>query len=194
MRLMNNGVLSASDVSFLGITGIIARASGVYYDLRVNMPYEQYKNINFIIPIGLLGDSYDRYLIRMEEMQQSIFIILQLLFILKKGPIYTNSSKEFFTFFSDHTYDMATFIYKYKIGGSFMNINKNNVYVSVESPKGETGVFLLTNNTAYVTRCKIRVPGLMHLNALEYLSYNINIADLVTLIGSLDFVFGEIDK
>ena len=171
----------------------MARASSVSWDLRKSYPYEFYNYLNFKIPLGLRGDSYDRYLIRIEEMRQSVYIILQSINLIHKGPINTRNFQMNFNK-QDFKYDMEKLILHFKRFGKGLSIDKGIVYKSIESPKGEFGVFIKSFGSYKPYRCKIRAPGYYHLQNLTYLGNNTLISDLVTLIGTYDIVLGEIDR
>ena len=161
--------------------------------MRKSYPYELYNYINFKIPLGLKGDSYDRYLIRIEEMRQSVFIILQSINLIKQGPINTKNLQMNFNK-QDFKYDMEKLILHFKRYGKGLMLKKGSVYKSIESPKGEFGVFIKSFGLYKPYRCKIRAPGFYHLQNLTQIGKNILISDLVTLIGTYDVVLGEIDR
>jgi NADH:ubiquinone oxidoreductase subunit D len=169
------------------------RSSGVSWDLRKSYPYEVYNHINFKVPLGLRGDSYDRYLIRIEEMRQSIYIIFQTINLINKGPINTKNFQMNFNK-QDFKYDMEKLILHFKRYSNGFILNKGSDYKSVESPKGEFGVFIKSFGENMPFRCKIRAPGFYHLQNLTQIGQNILISDLVTIIGTYDVVLGEIDR
>jgi NADH:ubiquinone oxidoreductase subunit D len=164
------------------------RASGIYFDLRKSNPYDFYNKVGFSIPIGRFGDSYDRYLIRIEEMRQSIKIIQKCVNKLDSGVINSLYSKNLIY------KDMTQLISHFKKYSSGFSLPKHQTYIATESPKGEFGVFLYSNGQNKTYRCKIKSPGLAHLQGLNKISKNLNLADLVTIIGTIDIVFGEIDR
>jgi NADH:ubiquinone oxidoreductase subunit D len=169
------------------------RSSGIFYDLRKNNPYEIYNFLNFQIPIGLKGDCYERYLLRIEEMRQSLNIIIQALNLLKKGPINSlvfqiKNNLQFFK------YDMEKIIMHFKLFTKGFLIKSGCSYIGIEAPKGEFGVYLKSIGKNLPYRCKIRPPGFFHLQSSIALSKNIFLSDLVTIIGTLDIVLGEIDR
>ena len=161
--------------------------------MRKSYPYEIYNFINFQIPVGLRGDSYDRYLIRIEEMRQSVYIILQSLNLIQRGSINTRNFQMNFNK-QDFKYDMEKLILHFKRFSKGFIIKKGSVYKSIESPKGEFGVFIKSLNLNKPYRCKIRAPGYYHLQNLTQLGNNVMISDLVTLIGTYDVILGEIDR
>jgi len=171
------------------------RSTGVNWDLRKSQPYEVYSKLNFQIPVTSNGDCFDRYLIRIEEMRQSLKLIYQCisnLQLFKSNPLINNNKvvqptrKEIKT-------SMESLIHHFKIYTENMFLQKTSEYVGIEAPKGEFGVFLVTNgNKPY--RCKVRAPGFFHLQGLDLMCYNHLLADAVTVIGTQDIVFGEVDR
>lgn len=192
-RLKNIGTISLKSSEKWSLSGPMVRASGLSWDLRKSYPYELYNYIKFKIPLGLKGDSYDRYLIRIEEMRQSIFIILQSINLIKQGPINTKNLQMNFNK-QDFKYDMEKLILHFKRFSKGLVLKKGSVYKSIESPKGEFGVFIKSFGLHKPYRCKIRAPGFYHLQNLTQIGKNILISDLVTLIGTYDVVLGEIDR
>jgi NADH dehydrogenase (ubiquinone) Fe-S protein 2 len=193
-RLVNIGNISANDALNLGFSGVMLRGSGVNWDLRKQMPYEVYNKISFDIITGENGDCYDRYLCRVEEMRQSIIIIMQCLSKMEQGHIKTED-KKFITpsrFYMKNT--MESLIHHFKIVTEGSSVLKGDVYMGIEAPKGELGIFLASDGSSKPYRCKIRPTGLSHLQALNFMSRGHMIADVVTIIGTQDIVFGEIDR
>lgn len=170
------------------------RGSGLKWDLRKNQPYEVYKKLKFFSSIGINGDCYDRFLIRVEEMRQSLFIIHQCLNYISEGPIKAPNEKVLLLSKKGIKNSMESLINYFKIFSSGYSVNKNNVYSSLEAPKGEFGVFLVSDSSSIPYRCKIRSPGFYHLQGLKFLSRGSFLADAVALVGTLDVVFGEIDR
>jgi len=170
------------------------RGSGFTYDLRKNQPYEIYEKLNFKMVIGSKGDCYDRYLCRLEEMRQSLSLIIQVLEQLPKGPIKTNNHK--IMNFSRHEVknSMEALIQSFRLHATGYAIKKNHTFVSTEAPKGEFGVYLVSNNNSRPYRCKIKAPGFLHLQVLNTLAKKHLLADVVALIGTQDIVFGEVDR
>jgi len=178
------------------------RCTGLKFDLRLhsNFTYAHYKYLNLCSFVGINGDCYDRFLLRFNEMLESLFIINQVIWKLFKYQIKKKSFSKFKLkkiLAKKKTFSklyMENIIHHFKFWQDGFKINKNFIYSAVESPKGEFGVFLITNNTNKPFRCKIKSPAYTHLQFLNYLSHNILLADLVTLIGTLDIVFGEVDR
>jgi len=193
-RLINIGILTAEDCFDYGLTGVLLRGSGIYWDLRKTQPYDCYDLLDFDIPIGINSDCYDRYLIRIFEMRESLKIIEQILEKIPTGIVKIDDKK--LLSFSRHfmKISMESLIHHFKIFSEGVLIKKNFYYSIVEAPKGEFGIFLLSNNTNKPERCKIKAPGFLHLQSLDLMSKNHMIADLVTIIGTQDIVFGEIDR
>jgi NADH dehydrogenase I D subunit len=193
-RLVNIGTLKYKDALDLSCSGVILRGSGISWDIRKSEPYDVYKDVNFTSYIGKNGDCYDRYLIRIKELHESCNIILQLLNKLKKGAVVDYNNKIVIPSRSFMKFSMESLINHFKLFTEGINIPKNDIYQSIEAPKGEFGVHLFSNGLNRPTRCKIRAPGFTHLQALNFLSSGHMIADVVTIIGTLDIVFGEVDR
>lgn len=194
-RLINIGVIAAKDAINLGFSGVMLRGSGVCWDLRKSQPYEIYDQLHFNTPVGKIGDCYERYLIRINEMKQSLSIILQCLELIPYGLIKTNDHKVIAPAKIEIKNSMEALIHHFKIYTNGINIiPSNETYISTEAPKGEMGVYLISNNTNKPYRCKIKAPGFAHLQALNFMSKNHMIADVVAIIGTQDIVFGEIDR
>lgn len=194
-RLINIGKISAKEAYQYGLSGVMLRGSGISWDLRKQQSYEMYNNIQFQIPIGINGDCYDRYLIRMEEMRQSILIISQCLLLLQNFNL-TNISVDlkYSTTKKNLKSSMESLIQHFKLFSEGFIIPTNETYIATEAPKGEFGIFLISNNSTKPYRCKIKAPGFGHLQILNKISKGHLIADVVTIIGTLDIVFGEIDR
>jgi NADH dehydrogenase I D subunit len=193
-RVNNIGIISKEDSLNLGFSGVMLRGSGIYWDLRKNFPYEIYNDLNFAIPLGSKGDCYDRYLVRLEEMRQSILIILQAIYKLPKGNIVTQNNKSVYNSKIMIKQSMESLINHFKYYSENIILPKKEIYICTEAPKGEFGVHLVGNNKSKPYRCKIKAPGFNHLQGLNFMSKNHLIADLVTIIGTQDIVFGEIDR
>ena len=193
-RLVDIGVVKAKDALDWGFSGVMLRGSGIAWDLRKTQPYEIYENLNFDIPIGTNGDCYDRYLIRIEEMRQSVRIILQVLNQIPHGPIKLDDKKITNPNRIQLKNSMESLIHHFKYYSENIVVNKGETYTVIEAPKGEYGVFLVSDGTNKPYRCKIKSPGFAHLQALDFMSKNHMIADVVTIIGTQDIVFGEIDR
>jgi len=191
-RLINIGSITKKQAISWGFSGPLLRATGVFWDLRKNQPYENYNLFNFKIPISFFGDSYDRYLIRIEEMKQSVKLINQgclLLLALENSEI----KKPISDLFKSNT-NMAELISHFKFYSEGYYIKSNNMYLGIEAPKGEMGVFLAVLNNFKPYRCKIRAPGFFHINSLNSMVKGHTIADAVVIIGTQDIVFGEVDR
>ena len=193
-RLIGVGVINYKEALSLGFTGVMARGSGVSWDLRKKTPYEVYDTIGFNIPIGINGDCYDRYLVRILEMRQSIKIIHKCINVIPNGLIKIDDKKMSSPSKENITRDMEDIIHHFKFFTEYITIPNNHIYFAAEAPKGETGIYLVTNNSNRPYRCKLRAPGFNHLQSLNYMANGHMIADLVTIIGTQDIVFGEVDR
>ena len=193
-RLVDIGIVSAKDALNLGFSGVMLRGSGIAWDLRKTQPYEIYDQLDFEIPIGTNGDCYDRYLIRIEEMRQSIRIISQVINKIPNGPIKLDDKKITNPNRIQMKNSMESLIHHFKYYSENISINTGETYTVIEAPKGEYGVYLISNGTNKPYRCKIKSPGFFHLQALDFIAKNHMLADVVTIIGTLDVVFGEIDR
>lgn len=193
-RLKNIGVVTLDDCLNWGFTGVIARSSGLKWDLRLSNPYEIYSDLNFNVPISKNGDCYDRYLLRMIEMRESVKIIYQCLNHLDSGKFKTDNFKVSAPSKLAMKSSMEALINHFKIFSEGYNVNESYSYFPVESPKGEFGVFIASDNSNKPFRCKVRSPGYFHLQGIDFILKKSLLADLVTIIGSLDIVFGEIDR
>jgi NADH-quinone oxidoreductase subunit D len=174
------------------------RGSGAAWDLRKAQPYECYSELDFDIPIGKNGDCYDRYLVRMEEMRQSVRIMKQCLEKLRlaegQGPITIKNNKIVPPLRAEMKRSMEATIHHFKLYSEGHRVPAGEVYAAVEAPKGEFGVYLVADGTNRPYRCKIRAPSFAHLQAMDFLSRGHMLADVSAIIGSLDIVFGEIDR
>jgi NADH dehydrogenase (ubiquinone) Fe-S protein 2 len=193
-RLIDIGVVSAEEAIDWGFSGVMLRGSGIPWDLRKTQPYEIYSELNFLIPVGTNGDCFDRYLIRVEEMRQSLEIIFQCLNLIESGNYTLRNSKFNSSRRKRFKTSMETLINHFKIYSEGMIVANNETYMAVEAPKGEFGVYLIANSTNRPYRCKIKAPGFGHLQALNYMATGHLIADVVAIIGTQDIVFGEIDR
>jgi NADH dehydrogenase (ubiquinone) Fe-S protein 2 len=193
-RLVDIGVMSAKKATDWGFSGVMLRGSGISWDLRKHQPYEIYKELSFSIPIGTNGDCYDRYLIRLEEMRQSLNIINQCINLIEPGLYKSANYKVSAPLRKDFKMSMEAMIHHFKFYTENLVIPTNETYTATEAPKGEFGIYLISNNTNKPYRCKIKAPGFGHLQALNEMSKNHLIADVVTIIGTQDIVFGEIDR
>ena len=193
-RLVDIGVVNANDAYQWGFSGVMLRGSGVKWDLRKSQPYEIYKKLNFDVPVGTNGDCYDRYLIRVFEMKQSLKIIEQCLEQMPYGPIKSSDKKVTPPSRNDMKQSMEALIHHFKMYTQGIVIPESETYIGTEAPKGEFGVYVVSNNTNRPYRCKIKAPGFNHLQALDFMSRGHLIADVVTIIGTQDIVFGEVDR
>lgn len=193
-RLVDVGYISYREALELGFSGVMLRGSGIAWDLRYNQPYETYSELDFEIPVGINGDCYDRYLVRVEEMMQSIKIIYQAMNLIELGEIKATDFKNVNPSRFDMKNNMESLIHHFKYFSENIWVPAGEVYMASEAPKGEFGVYLIANGTNKPYRCKIKAPGFNHLQALDFMSQNALLADVVTIIGTLDIVFGEIDR
>ena len=193
-RLVDIGVVSAKEAVDWGFSGVMIRGSGLPWDLRKMQPYEVYSDIDFSIPVGINGDCFDRYIIRVEEMRQSINIIEQCFNLLEEGPIKNSNFKMGTSDRFEMKSSMEALIHHFKMYTEGFILPSGESYIATEAPKGEFGVFLVSNGTDRPYRCKIKAPGFGHLQALDSMSKGHMIADVVTIIGTQDIVFGEIDR
>jgi NADH dehydrogenase (ubiquinone) Fe-S protein 2 len=193
-RLVDIGVVSAKNAVEWGFSGVMLRGSGISWDLRKTQPYEVYSELDFFIPVGNTGDCYDRYLIRIEEMRQSLKIIQDSINMIQEGPVRNNDYKVSPPSRSEMKNSMEAVIHHFKYYTENLILSFGETYTATEAPKGEFGVYLISNNTEKPYRCKIKAPGFGHLQALNDMSKGHMIADVVTIIGTQDIVFGEIDR
>lgn len=193
-RLVDIGIVTAKDALNWGFSGVMLRGSGIDWDLRKSQPYEIYTSLKFDIPVGITGDCFDRYLIRINEMKQSLRIIAQCVNSIPYGLIKTDDNKLCPPTKIELKQSMEAVIHHFKIYTTGINIPSNETYTATEAPKGEFGVYLISNNTNKPYRCKIKAPGFAHLQSLNNMSKGHLLADIVTIIGTQDIVFGEIDR
>jgi NADH-quinone oxidoreductase subunit D len=195
-RLVNVGVVTPERAHQLGFSGAMLRGSGIAWDLRKKQPYAAYDRVDFDIPIGLNGDSYDRYLVRMEEMRQSNRIIKQCIDWLRKnpGPVITDNYKVAPPPREDMKSNMEELIHHFKLFSEGIHVPEGEAYAAIEHPKGEFGIYFVSDGANKPYRMKIRAPGYVHLSAMDEMARGHMIADVVTIIGSQDIVFGEIDR
>jgi NADH-quinone oxidoreductase subunit D len=197
-RNVDIGVVSLEDGLAHGFSGVMLRGSGAAWDLRKSQPYECYADLDFDIPIGKNGDNWDRYLIRMEEMRQSIRIMKQCIERLNapsgKGPVILPNNKVVPPRRAEMKRSMEATIHHFKLYTEGFRVPEGEVYACVEAPKGEFGVYLVADGTNKPYRCKIRAPGFPHLAAMDFLCKGHMLADVSAVLGSLDIVFGEIDR
>jgi len=193
-RLVDIGVVTADEALAWGFTGIMLRGSGISWDIRKTQPYEIYDKLDFDIPVGINGDSYDRYMIRVAEMRQSLRIVIQCLNDMPEGPIKVDDAKVVAPARADMKTSMESLIHHFKFFTENFTVPAGESYTAVEAPKGEFGVYLVSNGTNRPYRCKIRAPGFFHLQGLDFMTRGHMIADVVTVIGTQDIVFGEVDR
>ncbi|MEQ8804906.1 MAG: NADH-quinone oxidoreductase subunit D [Rhodospirillales bacterium] len=193
-RTVDIGVINAEQCFDWGFTGPNLRASGVAWDLRKSQPYDAYAEMDFDIPVGKMGDCYDRYLVRILEMRESLKIIRQCVENMPGGPVKSTNKKVSPPTRGDMKQSMEALIHHFKLFTEGFHVPAGETYTAVEAPKGEFGVYLVADGSNKPYRCKIRAPGFAHLEATEFLSKGHMLADVVANIGSIDVVFGEIDR
>jgi NADH-quinone oxidoreductase subunit D len=197
-RNVDIGVISLEDAWKWGFSGVMVRGSGAAWDLRKAQPYECYEEMEFDIPIGKHGDCYDRAVIRMEEMRQSTYIMKQcvekLLRADGRGPVLTPNHKITQPSRGEMKRSMEALIQHFKLFTEGFHVPAGEVYAAVEAPKGEFGVYLVSDGGDKPYRCKIRAPGFIHLSAMDFLCKGHMLADVSAILGSLDIVFGEVDR
>jgi len=197
-RNVDIGIVSLDDAWAWGFSGVMVRGSGAAWDLRKSQPYECYADLDFDIPIGKNGDCYDRYLIRMEEMRQSIAIMRQCVELLlgkhRTGPVSSLDGKVVPPKRGEMKRSMEALIHHFKLYTEGYHVPEGEVYAAVEAPKGEFGVYLVSDGSNKPYRCKIRAPGYAHLQAMDYICKGHQLADVSAVLGSLDIVFGEVDR
>ncbi len=193
-RNVDIGIVSKDDALDYSFSGVMMRGSGVPWDLRKSQPYDCYEQLLFKVPIGKNGDCYDRYLCRVEEMRESVKIIKQCLEQLPKGPVKSQDNKITPPPKKEIKESMEALIHHFKLFTEGYRVKKDEIYTAVEAPKGEFGVYLISDGSSKPYKCKIRAPGFSHLQAMDYLIKGHMLADVPAVLGSLDIVFGEIDR
>jgi NADH-quinone oxidoreductase subunit D len=193
-RTVDIGIVSEQEALDWGFTGPMLRASNVAWDLRKAQPYDVYDQMDFDIPVGLTGDCYARYLVRMEEMRESNKIMRQCLEKMPDGPVKVQDHKIAPPRRGEMKRSMEALIHHFKLYTEGYHVPAGETYTAVEAPKGEFGVYLVSDGTNKPYRCKIRAPGFAHLQGLDFMSKGHMLADTVAIIGSMDVVFGEIDR
>ncbi len=193
-RNVDIGIVTKQDALDYSFSGVMLRGSGIAWDLRKSQPYDCYEQIDFKIPIGKNGDCYDRYLCRIEEMRESVNIINQCLVKLPKGPVKTQDAKVTPPPKKELKNSMEALIHHFKLFTEGYRVNKDEIYKAVEAPKGEFGVYLISDGSNKPYKCKIRAPGFSHLQAMDYLIKGHMLADVPAVLGSMDIVFGEVDR
>ncbi len=195
-RLVNVGIVTPERAMQLGFTGPMLRGSGIAWDLRKKQPYEIYDRLDFDVPVGVTGDCYDRYLVRVEEMRQSNRIIKQCIDWLRvnPGPVITDNHKVASPSRASMKANMEELIHHFKLCSEGIHVPEGQVYTAVEHPKGEFGIYAVSDGANKPYRLKIRSPGYVHLSSMDELTRGHMIADVVTMVGTIDIVFGEIDR
>lgn len=193
-RMAEVGIVSKQQALDWGFTGPMIRGSGVAWDLRKSQPYEVYGELEFDVPIGKNGDSYDRYLIRVEEMRQSIRLIKQCIEKMPQGPVTTDDSRIAAPKRSEMKHSMEALINHFKLYTEGYRVPAGETYAAVEAPKGEFGVYIISDGSSKPHRCRVRAPGFAHLQGLEFMVKGHMLADVVTVISTQDIVFGEVDR
>ena len=193
-RNVNIGIVTKQDALDYSFSGVMLRGSGVPWDLRKAQPYECYKDFDFKIPIGKNGDCYDRYLCRIEEMRESVKIIEDCIKKMPTGPVKSIDGKITPPKREDIKNSMEALIHHFKLFSEGFRVPEGEIYTAVEAPKGEFGVYLISDGSHKPYKCKIRAPGFSHLQATDYLLKGHMLADVPAVLGSLDLVFGEVDR
>jgi NADH-quinone oxidoreductase subunit D len=193
-RNVDIGIISKQEALDHGFSGVMLRGSGVPWDLRKSNPYECYNEFNFRIPVGKNGDCYDRYLCRIEEMRESVLIMTQALKKIPKGPVMTLDTKIGPPKRNDMKMSMEALINHFKLYTEGYHVTQGEIYSAVEAPKGEFGVYLVADGSNKPYRCKIKAPGFTHLQAMNYMIKGHMLADVPAILGSMDIVFGEVDR
>ncbi|MDN5248295.1 MAG: NADH-quinone oxidoreductase subunit D [Wolbachia endosymbiont of Tyrophagus putrescentiae] len=193
-RTVGIGTVSIEQALDWGFSGPMLRASGLAWDLRKSQPYEIYDQLDFDIPVGQNGDCYDRYLVRMAEIRQSVSLIKQCTERLPKGPVKTEDRKISPPPRAEMKRSMEALIHHFKLYSEGYHVPKGETYIAVEAPKGEFGVYIVSDGTNRPYRCRIRAPGFAHLQALDFMAKGHMLADIASILGSLDIVFGEVDR
>lgn len=193
-RTQDVGVITAEDALNMGFSGVMLRGSGIKWDLRKVAPYDAYDLVDFDVPVGINGDCYDRYRIRVEEMRQSLRIILQCLNQMPAGEVRCDDAKIVPPRREEMKTSMEALIHHFKLYTQGFQVPPGATYTCIEAPKGEFGVYLVSDGTSKPYRCKIKAPGFAHLACLKHIGPKHFLADIVAIIGTLDVVFGEIDR
>jgi len=193
-RTVDIGVITQEQALAWGLSGAMLRATGIAWDLRKSQPYDGYESYHFDIPIGKTGDCYARYLVRMEEMRQSVRIMRQCIERMPQGRVMVDDYKVAMPPREDIEKSMEALIHHFKLASEGYHVPEGATYTAIEAPKGEFGVYLVSDGTNKPYRCKIRPPSFAHLQVLPLLAKDHMLADVVAIIGSLDIVFGEIDR
>jgi NADH-quinone oxidoreductase subunit D len=193
-RNVDIGILTRAEAEMWGMSGVMLRSTGVKWDLRRSQPYECYNDLDFKIPIGKNGDNYDRYVMRMEEMRESAKIMRQCIEKMPDGLVISPDNKVVPPRRGEMKTSMEALIHHFKLYTEGFHVPAGDVYAAVEAPKGEFGVYLVADGTNKPYRCKIRAPSYVHLQAMDYMCKGHMLADVSAVLGSLDIVFGEVDR
>merc|ERR1711936_552948 len=193
-RTVDIGVVTTEEALNLGMSGVMLRGSGIKWDLRKVQPYDAYDQVDFDVPVGYRGDCYDRYMIRMEEMRQSLRIIQQCLDKMPGGPVKSDDKKFTAPSRSEMKDSMEAVIHHFKLYTEGYQVPPGATYTAVEAPKGEFGVYLVSDGTSRPYRCKIKAPGFIHLSSMDHMCSGLLLPDVCAIIGTLDIVFGEVDR
>ncbi len=193
-RMAEVGIVSKEQALDFGFSGPMIRGSGIAWDLRKSQPYEVYGELDFDVPVGKHGDSYDRYLIRVAEMRESIKLINQCLEKMPEGPVSTSDTKITPPKRPEMKHSMEALINHFKLFTEGYHVPKGEAYAAVEAPKGEFGVYIISDGGNKPHRCRVRAPGFAHLQGLEFMVKGHMLADVVTVISTQDIVFGEVDR
>jgi NADH-quinone oxidoreductase subunit D len=193
-RNVDIGIVKRADAEALGFSGVMLRSTGVAWDLRRAQPYECYSDLQFQIPVGKNGDNYDRYLMRVEEMRQANSIMRQCIEKMPKGAWVSDNKKVVPPRRAEMKMSMEALIHHFKLYTEGFHVPAGEVYAAVEAPKGEFGVYLVADGTNKPYRCKLRAPSYPHLAAMDFLCKGHMLADISAVLGSLDIVFGEVDR
>merc|ERR1719466_387621 len=193
-RTINIGVVTAEEALNYGFSGVMLRGSGIKWDLRKSQPYDKYDEVEFDVPIGSNGDCYDRYLCRVEEMRQSLRIMVEALNKMPEGEIKVDDAKVAPPKRSEMKQSMESLIHHFKLYTEGYQVPPGATYTAVEAPKGEFGVYLVSDGSSRPYRCKIKAPGFVHLASMDKIGTGLHLADICGIMGTLDLVFGEIDR
>ena len=193
-RTVDIGVFSAEEAMAWGFSGPMLRSAGLAWDLRRSQPYERYDEVDFQVPVGKNGDCFERYLIRMEEMRQSVSIMKQCIEKMPDGPVTVENNKIAPPKRGEMKRSMEALIHHFKLYTEGYHVPPGECYAAVEAPKGEFGVYIVSDGSNRPYRCKIRAPGFYHLAAMDHLCKGHMLADSVAILGAMDIVFGEVDR
>jgi NADH-quinone oxidoreductase subunit D len=193
-RNVDIGILTRAEAEMWGMSGVMLRSTGVKWDLRRSQPYECYNEFDFKIPVGKNGDNYDRYVMRMEEMRESAKIMRQCIEKMPAGPVVSTDNKVVPPRRGEMKTSMEALIHHFKLYTEGYHVPAGEAYAAVEAPKGEFGVYLVADGSNKPYRCKIRAPSFVHLQAMDYMCKGHMLADVSAVLGSLDIVFGEVDR